>query len=284
MEAVQTTVTFYGALHAMAAEGRKLRGVIVARKGEMIGHQQWADEKFLSDLCDLGNALAARVGGVKSRFGHPSLLNDALGKVVGSFRNYGRDGELVRADWTGDPAAKLSPVFTKDPVPYILALARETPKKAGLSLVFDRDYAGELGFMLAHGGRPDQSDDVNSTLDGFKSPDPDNVNNCLHIRIAALHATDFVDEAATGEGIFQVGPLRSAGSAAGGVRARPGLVEEMAEHYAAATRAEQAAATARQAFMQAIERRRAADPSMSYSDAVRLTIAAHPELARPVGY
>src|SRR5689334_16629540 len=57
-------------------------GVSVITTGEALGHDMWIDDEFNASVAD---AINAERYGVKSRFTHPSLSGDGLGKTVGRF-------------------------------------------------------------------------------------------------------------------------------------------------------------------------------------------------------
>lgn len=172
-------------------EARVMRGVAVITRGEALGHRLWIDETMLHQVIAAGNANAAK--GIPMRWSHPSLCNDGMGKQVGrafGFR-YDPKTQSVRADvrfyqkTTGQRAELIETIFD---------LAQEDPEVLGLSIDFYRDLKAEEDFMAAHSD-PDGG--------GFTSPDPDNVENFPHCRLAKLSYIDFVNEpAANPSGLF----------------------------------------------------------------------------------
>ena len=125
---------------------------------------------------------------------------------------------------------------------YIEKMAAENPDMCGASVVFTRDVDAEEAFMLKHTRRGQPSKDGMDTScykcgkrfkyadqpeiqmgvvacpncsahctqddcdenasEGFKSPDPLNVKNLPHARLAKLHSADIVDDPAATDGMF----------------------------------------------------------------------------------
>ena len=162
-------------------------GCAVCTKGEALGHDFWCDDKFLDQLVKLGNK---RRLGVKSRFTHPGLSGDGLGKHLGRVRSFVRDGDVVRGDLHIASVASKSP--DGDLADYVMSLAEEDPEAFGKSIVFSHDYGAEDLFLSK-----------NRNEDGdFQSPDEGNVNNYPHARMAQLRASDVVGDPAANPGGF----------------------------------------------------------------------------------
>lgn len=172
-------------------ENRIIRGVSVIRHGEALGHGVWIDEAFLDQVTAAGNASAK---GIKCRFTHPGLCSDGLGKYLGRFRKFRRDNGCVRADLHISSLTRKSPDFENDPGEYVIEMADRDPAAAGASIVFFRDRSAEEEFAQEN------------TRTGFFSPDPANVTNLPHARLARLDACDIVDDpAANPDGFFSRG-------------------------------------------------------------------------------
>ncbi len=170
-------------------EKRIIYGYAVATRGEALGHDEWLDAEFLDQIVASGNADAS---GVKSRFTHPGLCSDGLGRQIGRAKSFRRDGDVVRADlYFGDYTAK-SPVFSKDPAEYLMDLAESDPKSFGSSIVFERDAEAMRAFAKANSG----------DNDALRSPDKLNTRNLPHVRLSRLCASDVVDTAAANPGGF----------------------------------------------------------------------------------
>ena len=167
-----------------------IRGASVIARGEAKGHGEWID----GELLDQVTAAINQAEGVKSRFAHPGLSGDGLGKALGVFRTARRDGDRVLADLHFFETAHQTP--DGDLAEYVMGFAEESPEHFGVSIAFKPDY----GAMKAHEG--EHSDDDGN----FTSPDPQNIKNYPHIRMAELYAADVVDEpAANPDGLFHRG-------------------------------------------------------------------------------
>jgi len=168
---------------------RVLLGYAVISRGEALGHGLWIDEALLDQVVEAGNAAGGK--GVKSRFTHPGLCADGLGTYLGRTRNFRREGSRVLGDLTLAEVASKSP--QGDLAGYVLDLAEEDADCFGASIVFELDIGAMEFFGAQH---RDQKGN-------FKSPDPDNVDNYPHARLARLRASDVVDEpAANPNGFF----------------------------------------------------------------------------------
>lgn len=165
---------------------KSIQGFSVVSQGEALGHDLWLDAEFLSQVVKAGATAS-----IKSRFTHPGLCADGMGKQLGKATNFRLEGSTVRADLTLLDAASKAP--DGDIASYVLSLAKEAPDTFGASIVFSRDEGAEDAFIAA-----------NSTKkNGFKSPDPKNVKNFPHARLSKLSAVDIVDEpAANPAGFF----------------------------------------------------------------------------------
>lgn len=159
----------------------------VITQGEALGHGLWIDAEFLSSLVDLGNEFGSR--GVKSRFTHPGLSSDGLGKALGRSKRFNLAEGQVYADLYLLRAASKSP--DGDLPTYVMELAEEDPEVFGASIVFSRDVEGEQVFLDQH-----------SPEGRFQSPDPRNTKNLPHARLGRLIAVDVVDTPAANPGGF----------------------------------------------------------------------------------
>lgn len=165
-----------------------IRGVSVMTRGEALGHGMWCDDVLLEQVKEHINRPNK---GTKSRFTHPSLSGDGLGKYVGRFK----DAEVVGDQVIADQHFAISGHQTPDGnlASYLMDLAEEDSESYGMSIVFEIDSEAQEGFSRDH------VDDRGR----FESPDPDNVNNYPHVRLKTLRAIDAVDEpAANPNGLF----------------------------------------------------------------------------------
>lgn len=168
-----------------------IRGLSVITRGEALGHGRWVDGQMLAQVA---TAINNSEKGVKSRFTHPSLSGDGLGKHLGRVKNATVDGDVVRADLHLSKTAHETP--DGDLAGYVLSLAERDPAAFGMSIAFSTDGAAEKLFQSQH----------TVVKDGaavFASPDPKNTKNLRHARLAKLYAADSVDEpAANPNGLF----------------------------------------------------------------------------------
>lgn len=169
-----------------------ITGYSVTTRGEALGHGLWCDDVFLAQVNDA--LTAAGEAGVKSRFTHPGLSADGLGKFLGNTKNPTLKAGQVVADLHFSKSAHNTP--DGDLAAHVMDMAENDPDKFGSSIVFDHDWAAAEQFMAEHTDETGQ----------FKSPDPANVNNYPHCRLAKLRACDLVDDpAANPGGLFHRG-------------------------------------------------------------------------------
>lgn len=170
-------------------ENRVITGYAVITRGEALGHGIWVDDVMLDQTVAAGNV---KPNGAKTRFTHPGLCSDGLGKYLGRSKNFRRDGDIVRADLHFAAAASKSPEMDQDPVEYLMDMAEEDPEAFAASIIFWRDYGAEDRFVAEHEDKDGK----------FVSPDPANKRNYIHGRLAKLDASDIVDESAANPGGF----------------------------------------------------------------------------------
>ncbi len=121
-------------------EGEILYGYVVAQEGPFKSQGRGEfDELSLKQIVHLGNA--AR-GGLKSRFTHPDMSSDGLGKLLGRAKNFtmsttvnaaGKSVRAVRADLHFDPSAHETP--SGDLSSYVMRLAETDPDAISSSVV-----------------------------------------------------------------------------------------------------------------------------------------------------
>ena len=200
-----------------------IRGVSLIATGEALGHEMWIDETTLAQVIE-----ASSLGkhGVKSRFTHPSMSSDGMGRHLGRIHDVQLSDGRVVGDLHFAESAHNTP--DGDLASYVMTLTKEDPNAAGLSIVFEHDQTAENQFMLEHGGIITESSFGDyEVIEGFQSPDPANIKNYPHVRLSKLRAADIVDEpAANPDGMFDRQSLaRDADSflsfAAGLTKAKP---------------------------------------------------------------
>lgn len=167
-----------------------IHGVSLITAGEALGHGMWIDETFVAQTAE---ALAAESNGIKSRWTHPDMSGDGLGKLTSRIMDPvpSADGRQLLADQHFLKIGHRSP--DGDLAAYLMDLAEEDPAAYGLSIVFYQDEAASELHRLENTG----ADGV------FRSPDPLNVDNLPHVRLGWLTAADAVDTpAANPDGLF----------------------------------------------------------------------------------
>ena len=171
-----------------------IRGVSAIQAVEALGHGMVADAKTLQQCAD---AINSAPGGVKSRFTHPGMCSDALGKMLGRASNAIVIGDKCICDLQLSESSKVSP--DGNLWAYVMARAQEDPASFGLSIAF----AGSAVWMLDDGSEVDEQMD-----DGSLRERPSNaVGDLPRARISALKAVDVVDEpAANRDGLFSATP------------------------------------------------------------------------------
>ena len=168
-----------------------LSGVSLIAAGEALGHDMWIDYVTLSQVAEQAGQ---GKHGIKSRFTHPSMSADGMGRHLGRIKDVRVEGDRVLGDLHFAKSAHSTP--DGNLAEYVMELAEEDPAAAGLSIVFEHDAEREEAYQASFGDGP------------FESPDEDNVKNLPHVRLAKLRAADVVDEpAANPEGMFDAQPL-----------------------------------------------------------------------------
>lgn len=120
-------------------ENRVIYGVSCAQAVEALGHRLILDNTTLQQLAEHGNA---KKGGIKSRFTHPGLSADGLGKYLGRLKDFGVEGDKVLADLHLSDLASKSP--DGDLAAYVMDLAEEDPEAFGMSVVIDTRRVWQL--------------------------------------------------------------------------------------------------------------------------------------------
>lgn len=191
-----------------------IRGFSMITRGEALGHEMWIDGEFLDQVAAASSAAGKR--GLKVRFTHPGLSSDGLGKFLGRVKFGRRDGEQVFGDLHFSKSSHETP--DGDLAKYVMDMAEEHPEDFGASIVFKHDRQASRDFESKHQEEFDDGFDRETgqprKSKRFKSPDKNNTRNLRHARLAALHATDIVDDpAANPDGLFHRNSLADDASA-----------------------------------------------------------------------
>jgi len=177
-----------------------LRGVSAIQTGEALGHDMLIDEVMIAQVVSHGQA-AGDVG-IKSRYTHPGLCADGMGKMLGRLRNWrlSADRQKALADLHLLESAAASP--DGDLRTYVLDLAEEDPQAFALSIVFENDPV----WKLADGSEIRVYDDSLRRREEdwvwYERP-PTATTEEPYARCQRLTHTDTVDEpAANRDGLF----------------------------------------------------------------------------------
>lgn len=183
-----------------------IRGVSLAAVGEALGHDLWLDAEMIAQVAEMSSGKGD--SGLKSRFTHPGMSSDGMGRHLGRLH----DVKVVGGKAVGDLHFAKSSHDTPDGdlAEYVMTLTEEDPEAAGLSIVFERDAAAEREFSEANEDEFEYVDyrGEKQKRKRFKSPDKNNTKNLRHARIKNLRAADVVDEpAANPDGMFDTNAL-----------------------------------------------------------------------------
>jgi len=174
-----------------------LRGYVVMQEGPLkTPGRGEIDEPALQAIVRLGNSEPT---GVKSRFTHPDMSNDGLGKYLGRARDLAMGTAIdartkrtvlaVRADLHFDPTALDEPVGGGKPLgAYVMDLAESDPGAVSSSVVM----RAKLEYRL--------NDDGTRKADANGDPLPP------LFRPTELHASDIVDTGDAVDGILSADP------------------------------------------------------------------------------
>lgn len=171
---------------AVDVDNRIIRGVSMAQAVEALGHGGRLDMRSLEQLVEQVNA---KRSGAKSRFTHPGLSSDGMGKFLGRMKNARIEGDKALADLHLSKLAFSSPDGNLGG--YVLEAIDEDPEAFGFSVVIstERYWVMEDGSEMAYGNEDRPPKGVADELPAF--------------RITDLHAVDLVDEpAANRDGMF----------------------------------------------------------------------------------
>ena len=144
--------TFRGPLSTGLAEDSKIEtdggeygaglisGFAVITRGEALGHDFWVDEVFIGQVSE-----ALTKGSVKSRYTHPGMSSDGLGKGLGRVHfQESEEKDVVRGDLHFYKSSRNAP--DGDLGGHVLSLASEDPESFGASIVFYHDQEAEDEF------------------------------------------------------------------------------------------------------------------------------------------
>ena len=175
-------------------EGRVIYGVSAAQAVEALGHGMELDQKTIEQIVELGNKSKQ---GIKSRFTHPGLSSDGMGKHLGRMKNFRMEGDKAIADLHLAESASKAP--DGDLAGYVMDLAEEDSAAFGMSVVIQAHQVWTLD-----DGTEVKAYDFWGDDDDNQSQRPDNaLTERPVVRVDSLDAVDVVDEpAANRDGMF----------------------------------------------------------------------------------
>lgn len=170
-----------------------LRGYVIAQEGpfKSDGRGEF-DRESLAAIVSMGNA---KSGGLKSRFTHPDMSNDGLGKFLGRARDLrmdkatdartGKQVAAVRGDLYFDKTALDTPPEGGKPLGiYVMDLAESDPDALSSSIVVVADQ------------------EYRRNKDGTLTTDKDGNELPPLWRPTAIHASDIVDTGDAVDGLL----------------------------------------------------------------------------------
>lgn len=176
-------------------EKRIIYGVSMAQAVEALGHGGRLDAISVAQIVALTNG---KRSGAKSRYTHPGLSSDGMGKFLGRMKNARVVGDKAIADLHLSDLAFKSPEGNLGE--YVLSAAEEEPDAFGFSVVIDAervwvlDTGEEIPVYDEHENRRSKPSNAVGDLPAF--------------RVANLFAVDLVDEpAANRDGMFSAAHL-----------------------------------------------------------------------------
>lgn len=181
-------------------EDRVITDVIMCQVGEAKGHGVNLEQSFIEAGIAYANKHHSKIG-LKCRFGHPAMSNDALGTEVGRFRNFRVVDDKMVADLHIFNSANLSPTHP-GAGDWILSMADEDPNAIMCSIVFtpgkkyqydDEGNKYYLKVVYTDFGVKWDTEDPKQKYDPSKK---------VYVELKELWATDLVDEGAATDKLF----------------------------------------------------------------------------------
>jgi hypothetical protein len=168
-------------------ESRTITDVIMCQVGEAKGHGVHLEQSFIEAGIAYANKHHASIG-LKCRFGHPAMSNDALGTEVGRFKNFRVVDDKMVADLHIYQSANLSPTHP-GAGDWILSMAEEDPNAIMCSIVFVP-------------GEEYQYDEEGNKFYIAQNKKKYNPENKVYTELQELWATDLVDDGAATDKLF----------------------------------------------------------------------------------
>lgn len=192
-------VTFAG-VGKVDAETGVIHDVIMCQVGEAKGHGIHLEQSFIEEGIAYANKHHKKIG-MKSRFGHPAMSNDALGTEMGRFKNFRVVNDKMVADLHLLESSNLSPTHPgiKD---WMLSMAGEDPSAIMCSIVFSIKsfyQRNEENEKFEIEWKSDGWDGQWVSKDKKNTFDP---NDKIYVSLKELMFCDIVDEGAATESLL----------------------------------------------------------------------------------
>ena len=164
-----------------------IRGVAIMKEGPT------HDDRYTIDGTTLAQtrAFIAERGdqGMKSRFTHPNLSNDGLGRRIGAVMNPRIDGDTLRGDFHKSQLA-ANRAGAAEMIETVFDQAEESPEDFGMSIAYREDEQAMKRDGDALNKNTKRGDPI--------APPP--------LRLTGVRAVDVVDEPASTDGFFSESP------------------------------------------------------------------------------
>jgi regulator of replication initiation timing len=181
------------------AESRIISDVILCQVGEAKGHGVHLEQSFIEAGIAYAQKHYSKIG-MKCRFGHPAMSNDALGTEVGRYHNFKVVEDKMVADLHIYASANLSPTHP-GAGDWILSMAEEDPNAIMTSIVFTVDHY----YQKADGEDFEVEPDYSGYRPTWKSTSKKheyNPNEPVYVALDELWGNDLVDEGAATDKLF----------------------------------------------------------------------------------
>jgi len=179
---------------------------VVAMKAftEALGHGMVSDMKTIQMMKRLADQ---KPNGIRSRFGHPGMSENAMGRKIAIARNFRIRGDALIHDLHLLESARKSPVFSQDPLEYIMDMAENHPSEIAESVVMraERVWVLEDGREVPFHAEEEKPDKFGNKTARDRNGRPLAATTDLPvIRPVKFYFVDLVSEGAlTHDGLFE---------------------------------------------------------------------------------
>jgi hypothetical protein len=206
-----TPVSFAIAPPRVDRERLMIFGVVAMQANvEALGHGFMSDQTTLVQAAELSNAVSA---GLRGRFGHPGMSEQAAGKKIMRSFNFRVEGDKLKHDIKLFEPANSSPTLSAGVLEYVMDMAEQYPEEIAESYVLKCDLVWTFpdGKEIAPheyvGEYADPSEDDAVDEDGYRRP-KDALTPLPVMRVTDVYYLDLVNEGAlTHQGLFSVAQM-----------------------------------------------------------------------------